>query len=198
VAQQRAALTRDKLIRTATELIRRRGFVATRIDDVCEIAGMTKGAFFHHFKTKEELAEACLTAWGQMMTETMQTAPFQNARTPRDRVLGAMDFFITVFDDPKTLKSCLVGTTVQEVSETHPQLRAAAHGCLSNLGELFKGMLDDACRNVKPRVDTASLSNLWIAAIQGSLILYKASHEPAVIRKNLQHMKKYIAGYLAA
>jgi TetR/AcrR family transcriptional regulator, transcriptional repressor for nem operon len=196
VPQERAAVTRTKIINTASELIRRKGFLATRIEDVCEQSGMTKGAFFHHFKTKEDLAEACLLAWSEMMTETLKTAPFQKARTPKARVVGAMDLFIKVFDDPNTLKSCLVGTTVQEVSETHPQLRTAANECLTKLSGFFTNILDDACRDAKPRVDTASLANLWISTIQGSLILYKASRESSVIRKNLQHVKQYIAGYL--
>jgi TetR/AcrR family transcriptional repressor of nem operon len=198
VPQPRATITRDKLIRTASELIRRKGFIATRIDDVCEIAGVTKGAFFHHFKTKEDLAEGCLIAWQQAMSETLKSAPFQKEANPTERVLGAMDLFISVLDDPKMLKSCLVGTTVQETSETHPQLRATAHDCFQLVRELFQGMLDEACRNTKATVDTASLADLWMSAVQGSLILYKASRDPAVIRRTLEHVKQYIAGYLPA
>jgi TetR/AcrR family transcriptional regulator, transcriptional repressor for nem operon len=196
VPQQRATVTRDKLIHTATDLIRRKGFVATRIEDVCDLAGVTKGAFFHHFKTKEHLAEGCLVAWGQALADTLKKAPFQKAATPKKRALGSMEFFIKVFDDPNTLKSCLVGTTIQETSETHLQLREASHQCFTRLKDFFKTMLDEACDQRKPRVDTASLADLWISAIQGSLIVYKASRDPSVIRKNLQHVKQYIAGYL--
>ena len=194
--QQRAAVTRDKLIHTATDLIRRKGFVATRIDDVCELSGVTKGAFFHHFKTKEDLAEGCLAAFGQALADTLKKAPFQKAATPKKRALGSMEFFIKLFDDPKTLKSCPVGTTIQETSETHPQLREAAHHCFTRLKDFFKAMFDEACEEKKPRVDTASLADLWISTIQGSLIVYKASRDPSLIRKNLQHVQQYIAGYL--
>jgi len=196
VPQQRAAVTRKKLLLTATDLIRRKGFVATRIDDVCEIAGVTKGAFFHHFKTKEDLAEGCLAAWAQALADRLKKAPFQKAGTPRKRALGAMDFFIRLLDDPNTVKSCPVGTTIQETSETHPLLREAAQQCFTRLKDFFKAVLDEACEARKPRVDTASLADLWISAMQGSLILYKASGDPSVIRKTLQHTKQYIAGYL--
>jgi TetR/AcrR family transcriptional regulator, transcriptional repressor for nem operon len=196
VPQDRATATRSKLIQTASEAIRRKGLIATRIDDVCAASGVTKGAFFHHFKTKEDMAEACLIEWSRGMAEMLEKAPFQKEISASKRVSRCIDFFIQLFDNPETVKSCLVGTTVQEISETHPQLRMAANECFEHAKGLFKAMLDEACQTGKKRVDTASLADLWIATLQGSLILYKASQNPSVIRKNLQHMKQYIAGYL--
>lgn len=194
--QDRATATRAKLVQTASELIRRKGFIATRIDDVCDVSGVTKGAFFHHFKTKEDLAEACLVEWSRTMSEMIEKAPFQKGTDPSKRVLHCIDFIIQIFDNPQTLRSCLVGTTVQEVAETNPQLRAAANRCFEHANRLFTAMLDEACRTANKRVDTASLADLWIVTLQGSLILYKASQNPSVIRRNLQHMKQYIAGHL--
>jgi TetR/AcrR family transcriptional repressor of nem operon len=196
--QDRATATRAKLVQTATELIRRKGYIATRIDDVCEHAGVTKGAFFHHFATKEDLAEACLVDWGRSTGQMLLNAPFQNEPDPSKRVLGVFDFFIELFDQPDAMRSCLVGTTVQEVSETHPQLRLAANQCFEAARSLFKSMLEEACQSSSEPVDTTSLADLWMATLQGSLILYKASQNPAVIRTSLQHTKNYIAGILPA
>ena len=50
--------SKRKLLDAALKVIREKGYCATRIDDVCAEAGLTKGSFFHHFKTKEELAVA--------------------------------------------------------------------------------------------------------------------------------------------
>ena len=49
---------RTKLLDAALRLIRTKGYAATAIDDLCHAAGVTKGAFFHHFRSKEELAVA--------------------------------------------------------------------------------------------------------------------------------------------
>jgi TetR/AcrR family transcriptional repressor of nem operon len=196
VPQARAIATRSKLLQSATELIRRQGYAATTIDRVCADSGITKGAFFHHFKTKEELAEACLLAWDQMAAAREAGARFQRAADPRRKVLGYMEFFAALFDDPQTPKSCLAGTTVQEVAGTNPALRAAANLCFQNAGKRFQVLLDCACRTSRRRVNTASLASLWIATLQGSLILAKASRDAAVIRRNLEHVKQHIAGFL--
>lgn len=196
VPQDRAAATRATLIRTATDLIRRQGFVFTTVDQICEQAGVTKGAFFHHFGSKDELAEACLVQWDGMTAAMDAGAPFQAATDPRGRVVRYMDFYIGVFDNPKVLKSCLAGTTAQEVADTNPPLRDAANVCFVNAAGRFQGLLDHACKAGGRKVDTASLAALWIATIQGSLILYKASQDASVIRRNLQHVKAYIVDQL--
>jgi TetR/AcrR family transcriptional repressor of nem operon len=52
-----ATSARDKIVAAAIDLFRRNGYVATTVDEICAAAGVTKGAFFHHFESKEDLAE---------------------------------------------------------------------------------------------------------------------------------------------
>lgn len=49
---------RARLLDAAVETIRTKGYSATTVDELCAAAGVTKGAFFHHFDTKEDLAVA--------------------------------------------------------------------------------------------------------------------------------------------
>ena len=48
--------SKTKLLEAALQVIRTKGYAATTVDDICEQAGVTKGSFFHHFKSKDELA----------------------------------------------------------------------------------------------------------------------------------------------
>ena len=111
-------------------------------------------------------------------------------------MLASIDFMIEVFANPEVQKSCLAGTTVQEVSETNPVLREAAHACFATGEEYFKSLLDSACRSRNRSLDTVSLAEHWMSTIQGSLLLAKASRDPAVIGRNLTHFKSYLAGLL--
>ncbi|MEI9812831.1 MAG: TetR/AcrR family transcriptional regulator [Acidobacteriota bacterium] len=173
-AQDRAEATRAKLIETATDLVRRRGYNATAVDDICKAAGITKGAFFHHFRTKESLVEACMGEWDRRLAAMEAAAAFQKSRSPRKRVAGYMDLIRDVFSNPEILKSCPIGTTVQEAAETNPALRAAAKKCFENAGRRFQILLDEA-DGPRKKMDTASLAALWMATLQGSMLLYKAT-----------------------
>jgi TetR/AcrR family transcriptional repressor of nem operon len=196
VPQQRAVATRAAIVSAASELVRRNGYTATTVDGICAQAQVSKGAFFHHFKSKDEAVEEALGQWDAGAAAMEARAPFQSARSPRARVLGYMDLYISVFDNPALMKSCLAGTTVQEIADTNTTLRDAAHVCFAGARDRFTALLDDACRGSRRRVDTASLAALWMATIQGSLILFKASQDAAVIHRNLEHVKTYIASQL--
>jgi len=53
MTQQRAEETRSHILDAAGELFAKRGYAATSVADVCVRAGVTKGAFYHHFKSKQ-------------------------------------------------------------------------------------------------------------------------------------------------
>ena len=76
----------------------------------------------------------------------------------RAKVLASIDFMIEVFSNVDVHKSSLADTTVQEVSETNPVLRAAAYDCLLKGQQYFQSLLDAACRNRCVKLDTASLN----------------------------------------
>jgi TetR/AcrR family transcriptional repressor of nem operon len=183
---------REKLLRAATLLFRRNGYVATSVDEICAEAGVTKGACFHHFDSKESLAKACLRQWEKQVVAMHENAPFQSIADPLEKLLGCIDFFTAVFENRDLLKSCLAGTTVQEVAETNPALREAAQACFLSGENLFQALLDDACNSRGVRLDTQSLARLWLATLQGSLLLFKASRDDSVIPNNLRHFRNYV------
>lgn len=55
MTQQRAEETRSHILDAASELFAERGYSATSVADICARAGVTKGAFYHHFESKQAL-----------------------------------------------------------------------------------------------------------------------------------------------
>jgi TetR/AcrR family transcriptional repressor of nem operon len=193
---------RDALLNVGTDLMRRSGYTATSVEGICTAAGVTKGAFFHHFPSKEALAKECLGKWQEQMAALHRAAPYQAIEDPVAKVLAAIDFMAEMFARADVRKSCLAGTTVQEVSESNPVLREAAEECLAKGERYFQSLLDDACqsgacRARQVKLDTASLAELWMGTVQGSLLLAKASQDSAVIGRNLNHFKAYLAKLLS-
>jgi TetR/AcrR family transcriptional repressor of nem operon len=200
MGKKSAENSRELLVNAGVDLFRRHGYAATTVDQICAAAGVTKGAFFHHFDSKEALAEATLDRWKSYMAAAYERAPFQTIADPRARLSACMDFFIQMMSDPQQVRSCLAGTIVQEISESHDRLREAAQACFLCGESHFAALVEVACRdgpNAR-EVDSASLAQLWMATIQGSLLLAKASGDAAVIARNMQHAKRYIESALGA
>ena len=99
-AREAKPSARDKLLAAALGEIRAKGYAATTVDDLCAAAGVTKGAFFHHFKSKEELAVAAADYWSQMTGALFAAAPYHAHADPLDRVLGYIDFRKALLEAP--------------------------------------------------------------------------------------------------
>jgi len=113
-------------------VIRVKGYTATRIEDVCEEAGLTKGSFFHHFKSKEELATAAADHWSAVTGGLFSSAPYRELSDPLDRVLAYVDFRKAMLRGrPLPDFTFLVGTMVQEVYDTNPLIREACNRSIS-------------------------------------------------------------------
>lgn len=61
--QQRSEETKTKILEAALRLFSTRGYNAASVDDICREAGISKGAFYHHFKSKQALFLALLDGW---------------------------------------------------------------------------------------------------------------------------------------
>src|SRR5258706_13698853 len=91
---------RTRLLDAAMHVIRAQGYSATTVDDICRAAGLTKGEFFHHFRSKEELAVATAAHFSQMAERLFGAAPYHEAADPLDRLLGYIDFRAAIIEGP--------------------------------------------------------------------------------------------------
>src|SRR5580698_522610 len=107
--------SKTRFLDAALHVIRAKGYSATRIEDVCEAAGLTKGSFFHHFDSKEALALAAADYWGEITGGLFATAPYHDPADPLNRVLAYIDFRKALLLGDLPDFTCLVGTMVQEV-----------------------------------------------------------------------------------
>ena len=196
--EQAAKNRRDKLIEASSELIRCNGYGPTTVEQICSHAGVTKGAFFHYFKSKEELAVAALQAWDQAVTHLFTSADYQQIEDPCEKVCGFLAFSQRVFSDPNTVRSCLAGTTVQEVAHSNEPIRRAANACFEHCLAHLTELIAAAAAHRGIDIDAKALSAMWTAAVQGALILYKASGDESHITNCLQQARLHIERQLSA
>jgi TetR/AcrR family transcriptional regulator, transcriptional repressor for nem operon len=186
--------SKTKLLDAALYVIRAKGYSATRIEDVCAAAGLTKGSFFHHFKSKEELGLAAAAHFSAKTDAVFATAPYQTATDPLDRLLGYVDFRIAILQGSLPEFTCLLGTMVQETYDTHPEIRAACDLHLSAHAEMVARDIVEAKRLYAPDApwSAGSLALYTQAVIQGAFILAKAMQGPQVAADCLQHLRRYL------
>jgi TetR/AcrR family transcriptional regulator, transcriptional repressor for nem operon len=185
--------SRTRLLDAAMQVIRAQGYSGTTVDDICSAAGLTKGAFFHHFESKEELAVAAAEHFAQMAERLFGAAPYCELADPLDRVLGYIDFRAAILAGPIPGFTCLLGTMVQEGYETHPAIRSACDRYISaHAAEVAK---DIAAAKVlyapAAKWSPESLALYTQAVLQGAFVLAKAKGGPEVARDCVAHLRRY-------
>ncbi|MGB5759462.1 MAG: TetR/AcrR family transcriptional regulator [Acidimicrobiales bacterium] len=187
---------RLRLLDAAVEVVRARGYHATTVDDLCAAAGVTKGAFFHHFDSKSDLAVAAADHWSTTTGELFASAPFNDARTPMERNLAYLDFRASLITGPPESFTCLVGTMVQEVFATDPEIRDACAASILGHAATLEADLDAALTDTARAegITGRSLARHTQVVLQGAFVLAKAADDPTIVIDSIDHLRRYLIG----
>jgi TetR/AcrR family transcriptional repressor of nem operon len=185
---------RARLLDAAVALIRQRGLTATSVDDLCTAAGVTKGAFFHHFPSKEALAVAAAHHWAETTGALFAAAPYHAPESAVDRVLAYVDFRRELgVGDPAEF-SCLAGTMVQECFATHPEIRDACGEVICGHARTLEADIAAALPAHGPGAAIAAddLARFTQVVLQGAFVVAKAADDPDIVTQSLDHLRRYL------
>jgi TetR/AcrR family transcriptional repressor of nem operon len=186
--------SKTKLLDATLKVVRSKGYAATRIEDVCAEAGLTKGSFFHHFKSKDDLALSAVSHWDRFTTAFFAEAPYHAPDDPLDRLLAYVDFRISLIAGTLPEFTCFAGTLVQETYETHADICAASGKNISDHARTLEADIRAAMRQYRVKGDwtAESLAISIQSAVQGAFILAKATGSATAAVQTLEHMRRYL------
>jgi len=186
--------SKTKLLNAALHAVRVKGYAGTTLDDICLAAAVTKGSFFHHFKSKDELALAAIAHWGRTTEGLFEGAAYRKLQDPLARLLGYLDLRVALLKGELADYTCFVGTLLQETYATHPDIRAACERGLDfHIAELTRD-IEAAKRLYAPKAawSAPSVGYFIQTVLQGSFIFAKAKQGQEVVRQNLEHLRRYL------
>ena len=192
--------SKTKLLEATIKVVRSKGYTATRIEDVCAEAALTKGSFFHHFKSKEDLARSAAAHWDTFTTAFFASAPYHSHTDPLARVLAYVDFRKAILVGELNEFTCFAGTIVQEAYATHAEIADACGRTICGHAKTLEADIGEAMRThgVGGGWTAESLALHTQAVIQGAFILAKATGSAAVAAESLDHLRRYFELLFAA
>lgn len=185
---------RIKLLDAAHQVVRLKGYAATSVDEICAAAGVSKGAFFHHFASKEALGVAAAEQWTNRAAPMFEFPPHTKLADPLDRLLGHIDFRFAMLDGPVADFTCFVGTMLQESFATSDPIRVACDASISAYCERLAVDIQQAldCYETTHPVTALGLARHTQAVLQGAFIMAKAKNSPEIARDSVAHLKLYV------
>jgi AcrR family transcriptional regulator len=167
---------RDDLIEVAAKLFYQQGYHCTGVQQIIQEAGIAKGTFYSHFKSKEALGCAWLKArhheWTGWLIDSISGKP-----TAKAKILGIFDFLGTWMQDCD-YRGCAFLNTLSETPSIESPLRVEIVAHLNELKEIMNQLVDDhlSARSKKERSDT---SKVIFVLFEGALIELRNSRDTA-------------------
>lgn len=184
-----ATTTRETILDSASELMLHKSYPATTVDEICEAAGVSKGSFYHAFKTKEDMGLALLEDYYRRGTQNLMGAPWVLATDPVERLLGLLEH---TRENAGNFwgNGCLLGSFATDVSETNPAMQKRISHIFSKLAGGLAPVFEPAVRAGGP--SSQDLAEQYLATIEGSIVLAKGHRDPRRIAKAIELFTDYV------
>ena len=151
VTQPRAFETREKILQAAARLFALKGYHDAKLEEVLDAAQVTKGAFFHHFRDREDLGFAVLD-WHmeqrrQLLDAIEQELPLAKQADPLQQVFRRLDAIQEMVRRREDCKGgCIIGNMSTALSDCHDGFRKRLAECFDEMAQEFLPHLKAAAR----------------------------------------------------
>lgn len=193
-----AGRTKEKILDAAQALILDHGFGATTVDAVVGRAGITKGAFFHHFASKSDLARELVERYSQMDKDHFRhhlERARKLASDPLQRVLVLIGLYEEDFEGMEApFPGCLFASYIYENKLFDvATLEILRESTLWWRAEMV-ALIEEVIRVHPPKlpVEVESLADLFYALIEGSFVMTKTLADRTLLARHTKHLRNYM------
>jgi TetR/AcrR family transcriptional repressor of nem operon len=172
--------SRNAIFEAGMNLFIERGFHACSVQDITDSAGVPKGSFYNHFKSKEALAAEIVTEYGKGNTDrSILTNPAAPALTRLKKHFAALNEYFSRCND-----GCLVGKFMAEVSDDTPQIRERLLKVLSVWGEQISSAVAEGQEEGTIRSDlkAGDLAAFLIDSYEGAILRTRVEKSPRALK----------------
>jgi TetR/AcrR family transcriptional repressor of nem operon len=181
--------TREQIVEAADKLLYRQGYDHTSFTDIADVVRLSRGNFYYHFKTKDEILDAVIGARladSEKLLEQWEAA----ANHPAHRIRSFIDILVAHRADIKRY-GCPVGTLCSELAK----LNHAAQAEANKLFTLFRIWLRRQFTLLGHKADADQLAMHLLARSQGVATLANAFNDEKFIRQEVKQMHDWLKSY---
>jgi TetR/AcrR family transcriptional regulator, transcriptional repressor for nem operon len=191
-------LTRDRILDAAETLIMSQGFAGTSIDEILKGAGLTKGAFFHHFKGKGDLARVLVERHAQRDLTMFQEFAAQ-ADAASDDPLERTYVFLEAFERfasnlEQAAAGCMYATYTYESMQFEPAIRDFVADALRRWTSMYVRRFQEVLDRYQPAlpVTARQLGEMIASIIEGGLVFQRAYGDMRVTARQSEQFRNYL------
>lgn len=190
--------TRERLLDTAKTLVMDKGFAGTSIDDILKETGLTKGAFFHHFKGKADLARELVKKYALNDLRMFQDFD-KDSREHTDDPLEQVMYFLKTFEtyisnseDPAP--GCMYAVYTYESRQFDTDVLDFVSDTLRSWTSIYVRKFQEVMDRYEPALDVTprQLAEMIVSVIEGGLVLQRAHGDTDTTRRQSEQFRNYL------
>ena len=190
--------TRERILDVTEALVFDHGFSATSIDKVLDRAGLTKGAFFYHFKSKADLGRAFVERYAERDIAQLDATMARAEKLARDPLQQLLVFVGLYQEEAEKLlepaPGCLFASYLYERMEYPEEVGAITRHTLLRWREVLARKLAEIQTLHPPRIDVdlEALADGLTAVVEGGYVMAKAMDDPSILVAQLELYKQHL------
>jgi TetR/AcrR family transcriptional repressor of nem operon len=190
--------TRARIVAEAEKLILAQGYAGTTVDDVLAATGLTKGAFFHHFRSKADLARAVVERYAETdfeLFERWSAEADEASSDPYERVVLFLKKFERYLDDlGGPFPGCVFASYTYEARQFGDDVHAYIRARLERWIELYEAKLAALIAAKKPRekVTARGLAEMIATIIEGGFVMANAMGDATWLQRQSERYRNYL------
>jgi TetR/AcrR family transcriptional repressor of nem operon len=185
----KAEQTQQRIVEEAAKLFNRKGYAATCIRDIMEATGLQKGGIYGNFENKEEIQFAAFEYALEAIARGMRAA-LEGVESSIAKLHAMLDFYERFVFDPPVEGGCMILNTAVEADDTNPALRDCVVKGLDRWRRRIGAIIREgiAAGEIRSDVDIKAFALLFIATVEGGVMLAKVYGDVEKIRIPLKHI----------
>lgn len=187
-------LTREKILQAAAAEIHRQGFQAASIAHILADTGLTKGALYHHFPSKQALGLAVVNEVIRTGLEARLLTPMREAEEPLDTLLAYMDSRIRDMTDDTFVLGCPLNNLVQEMSPVDDEFKTH----LDHILQAWQAVIEQALikgqeqNRIRRDVDCEAAALFIVSAWEGCWGMAKNRQSAQTFRICMAQLRQFV------
>ena len=169
---------RQKVLKIGQSLFSSKGYTNTGTNEICNVTGMAKGAFYNAFTSKENFMLSCLESYGKMNVSYIHEELADKGIKPIDRLLNLYSGMITN-QSSTNYAGCLINNTMSELSSSNEIIRERTEVLFKRLVKEIEPLIIESQESgvLDPMIDSYSLAELIHSSFFGILNRAKSSKD---------------------
>jgi TetR/AcrR family transcriptional regulator, transcriptional repressor for nem operon len=191
--------TRERILDAAERLMTEQGYSATTVDQVIAASASSKGAFFHHFQSKSDLATQLTARYVAADLANLDAAldAVGDVADPAARVIAFIRFFEEMGDDVMSAQSgCLYATVLAEREFTGSEINDAVGKATLEWRAALVRLLKPALRSRGRSIDVDALADHLYVTFEGAFILCRTLQDNGAMRAQLRVFRQLLEALL--